>query len=88
MSESESENHVARLSLPLRLCLSVDRFGGEQDRVELGNDKTGLLYRYDRIQVICAGGREGRHEAEVEAGGLEVHKERSHRVVCSGCACQ
>lgn len=31
MSEGESENHVGRLSPLLRLYLSVDPFGGEQD---------------------------------------------------------
>lgn len=49
MSESGIENHVGRLSPALRLCLSVDPFGGEQDREVLASDEAGLLlYRCNR----------------------------------------
>lgn len=92
MSESESEKHVGRLSPPLCLCLSVDTFGGKEDRVMcLQVTKpacccccccccTGMI---EVRQGMCAGGREGQQEAEAEAegGGLEGVKERSHRVV-------
>lgn len=80
-SESESENHVGRLSPPLRLCLSVDPLlGGGQDGGVLASDRAGLLYRYGGGRAGYA--REaGRGSKRAEAGGLEGHKERSHRVV-------
>lgn len=81
MSENESENHVGRLSPPLRLCLSVDPLlGGGRDGGVLASDGAGLLYRYGGGRAGCA--REaGRGSKRAEAGGLEGHKERSHRVV-------
>lgn len=86
MSESEGENHVGRLSPALRLFLSVDLFGSQQDRVmclqvtKLACCCTGMA---GVRQNVCAGDREGQQEAEAESegGGLEGDKERSHRVV-------
>lgn len=85
MSESESENHVGRLSSSARLCVSADPVGGQQDREVLGlkvtkrTRCTGVLGVRQSNARVAGKGKQA--QAEAEAGGLKGHKERSHRVV-------